>query len=144
MPRLDRWHQSCILATIQSARLRVRRLPDLRIPFIAEGVLGFQHSIMAQLRDHIRRRPVGALLDTRALKWNDGEAMQTANLRDPLLEASKRLPPHVTVGFLKTLCNAWNTSRRYRSNTKRCRFGCGLPAGDSLRHYLACPASLHM
>ena len=87
---------------------------------------------------------MSALLETRARKWDDGQAIQTSNLREPLLEASKRPSPHVIVGYLKTVCSAWDTSRRYRSNAKRCRFGCGMPAGDSLRHYLACPATLHM
>lgn len=144
MPRLDLWHRSCILATIQSARQRVLSLPDLRVPFIAEGVQGFQHAVMIQVSQHVHRRPVSTLLETRAHKWGDGHAIQTSNLCEPLLGASKKLPPHVTVGYLKTVCNAWNTSRRYRSDAKQCRFGCGMPAGDSLRHYLACPATLHM
>ena len=41
---------------------------------------------------------------------------------------------------LKTLCNAWPTSRRYGFNvSSHCRLGCFAVAGDDLRHYPFCP-----
>jgi len=143
-PRHGPWHESCILATVRSARSRVLAMPGIRIPFIAEGVMGFQRAITVQLSNHIPRRSVRSMLHQRAAKWADGDALVFANLCEPLRDACRKLPPHVTVGYLKTLCNAWNTSRRYRSDAKCCRFGCRLQAGDSLAHYLVCPATLYV
>ena len=70
--------------------------------------------------------------------------MHVLNMRDALPEAAKRPPPLGVVGFIKTACNAWNTSRRYHSDAKPCRFGCGLEGGDSLDHYLRCCHVLHV
>ena len=48
--------------------------------------------------------------------------------------------PFVLTAVLKTVCNAWPTSRRYgHNNDSRCRLGCYAVAGDDLRHYPFCP-----
>ena len=48
--------------------------------------------------------------------------------------------PFVLTAVLKTVCNAWPTSRRYgHNNATHCRLGCYAVAGDDLRHYPFCP-----
>ena len=53
---------------------------------------------------------------------------------------SKFVKPFALTAVLKTVCNAWPTSRRYgHNNASHCRLGCFAVAGDDLRHYPWCP-----
>eukprot|EP00959_Pyramimonas_sp_CCMP1952_P166458 3479334-Pyramimonas_sp.AAC.1 len=50
--------------------------------------------------------------------------------------AARKLPESCATAYVKTLCNAWNTSARYRSGTNDCRIR-GLAYGDNMKHYLS-------
>ena len=53
---------------------------------------------------------------------------------------AKFVKPFVFTAVIKTVCNAWPTSRRYGHNVaSHCRLGCFAVAGDDLRHYPFCP-----
>ena len=53
---------------------------------------------------------------------------------------AKFVKPFVFTAVIKTVCNAWPTSRRYGHNiASRCRLGCFAVAGEGLRHYPFCP-----
>ena len=53
---------------------------------------------------------------------------------------AKFVKPVVLTAAIKTVCNAWPTSRRYGHNiASHCRLGCFAVAGDDLRHYPFCP-----
>ena len=53
---------------------------------------------------------------------------------------AKDVKPFVLTAVLKTVCNAWPTSRRYgHNNASHCRVGCFAVAGGVLRHYPFCP-----
>ena len=52
---------------------------------------------------------------------------------------AKFVKPFVLTAVIKTVCNAWPTSRRYGHNiASHCRLGCFAVAGDDLRHYPFC------
>ena len=52
------------------------------------------------------------------------------------------LPPFVMASVLRSVCNAWTTSRMFRDEHPHCRFGCQAVGGDDIRHYPYCPAFL--
>ena len=55
---------------------------------------------------------------------------------------SSVLPPCVLASVLRTVCNAWTTSRRFRDEHPHCRLGCQAVGGDDIRHYPFCPVFL--
>eukprot|EP00959_Pyramimonas_sp_CCMP1952_P457566 9475158-Pyramimonas_sp.AAC.1 len=48
-----------------------------------------------------------------------------------------KYPCYIGLSILRCMCDAMNTSRRYRQACKRCRFGCS--GADDILHYLSCP-----
>ena len=58
--------------------------------------------------------------------------------------SATNLPPKVHAAHFKTLWNGWCTDRRFQKLTKSqgCKFGCGVPAQDSIEHYSCCPTVL--
>eukprot|EP00959_Pyramimonas_sp_CCMP1952_P276105 5771336-Pyramimonas_sp.AAC.1 len=56
-----------------------------------------------------------------------------------LCRIGQKLGSCVASSVLKTLCNAWATSRRFRAGRAGCRFGCYAVGGDDILHYFACP-----
>ena len=59
-----------------------------------------------------------------------------------LTEALQPLPPFAQVALLKSLHNAWATSRRFNRQALSCPW-CGIHGGDDLSHLLRCTAMLH-
>ena len=55
---------------------------------------------------------------------------------------SSVLPPYVMASVLRTVCNAWTTSRRFRDEHPHCRLGCQAVGGDDIMHYPYCPVFL--
>ena len=52
-----------------------------------------------------------------------------------------KIPPFMKVALLKSICNGWNTTRRYRQGAISCRFGCQAVGGDCQLHYCSCPVA---
>eukprot|EP00959_Pyramimonas_sp_CCMP1952_P198469 4151429-Pyramimonas_sp.AAC.1 len=59
---------------------------------------------------------------------------------------ARDLPFFITTAQLRSICNGWCTTRRFRHNgggTGNCRFGCMAVGGDSVLHYYACPVAVN-
>ena len=57
-----------------------------------------------------------------------------------LTAATRKVQPHVAMGFIKTCTNSWATSTRLHLDLElQCVFGCG-PGLDQTSHYAQCPA----
>eukprot|EP00959_Pyramimonas_sp_CCMP1952_P384661 8061625-Pyramimonas_sp.AAC.1 len=52
--------------------------------------------------------------------------------------ANRLLAPSTAVAYLKSICNAWPTTKRYRQACRPCRC-CEVEGGDSIRHMFECP-----
>lgn len=67
---------------------------------------------------------------------------QTFDIND-ICVALRAASPHLAMCWIKTVSNAWTTSRRMHEATqKMCFLGC--KALDDLRHYAVCPSLSHM
>ena len=51
-------------------------------------------------------------------------------------EAANSLQPHLTISWLRTLANGWQTTSRMQEQPRRCPWGCD--ANDALPHNLQC------
>eukprot|EP00959_Pyramimonas_sp_CCMP1952_P448455 9390194-Pyramimonas_sp.AAC.1 len=49
------------------------------------------------------------------------------------------VPAFMITAVIKTICNSWTTTRRYRQGARGCSFGCSAIGGDCFLHYLSCP-----
>ena len=54
-----------------------------------------------------------------------------------MAEIGRTSAPKVQAAYLRTICNAWCTKRRYQSQVL-CAFGCGW-GEDSLENFARCP-----
>ena len=53
-------------------------------------------------------------------------------------EAARSLQPHLTISWIRTLANGWQTSSRMQEDLRRhCPWGCD--ADDKVQHNLQCP-----
>eukprot|EP00973_Karenia_brevis_P035144 4848936-Karenia_brevis.AAC.1 len=95
---------------------------------------------MLFLRGRYHGRSAAHILRLRLQHWfeqeiND-EHMQTVVYNLHMI--GKRMPPLLFIAAIRTICNSWNTARRFQQ-TSKCRL-CSATAGDDIRHYLDCPA----
>lgn len=108
-------------------------------------LLGGRARERALTREVLRARsmvPVGRFLLARARKWVSLELASDDALVERLEAAAaerRRSAPCHGVAWLRTLCNAWNSSWRHGLGRRRCNF-CGRIAGDAAPHIWVCPA----
>ena len=103
--------------------------------------------IMKQIKHTSVAAPALSLLCSRLEHWSHWRELGPFvinNLRDVLPAILPKLPTVVGVTLIKTICNAWNTSRRLSADVKQCLLGCGRDEGDQLRHYFHCPMLWHI
>ena len=106
-------------------------------------------SIGANIDPHLvpvsgQRRPLLAILSARIEHWclggspfNDAESL-LARLNRMTNGSRSGLLPQMKIIILRTVANAWHTSRRYSRDILPCPFGCGRLRSDDLRHSAHC------
>ena len=109
--------------------LRIGHFPPRERQGLAAGEL--RAALPPYWRDLIRRR---------VSRWVPAAA--AADAADCVLYNLKHLagtiPDSVLLTYVRSVTNAWTTSRRFQEEVLPCRF-CHTELGDHIAHYLACP-----
>ena len=61
----------------------------------------------------------------------------TSNAKTLIATHLSKLPAFLTSAVLKTWVNGWCTTRRFKDNMVKCKFGCE-DGNDCIEHYLVC------
>ena len=121
------------------------RLTALPWNHFDEDTHELQRQILKKLLSEAPCSSASFLLGNRirfAFPFADASSIDLAVLR--LQIACARVGPFVAAAILKTICNAWATSARYRQGRLTCRFGCLATGGDHVQHYFDCPHVLSL
>lgn len=136
-PRRPEWSAGNSLSSMRAARARVKALPA-RI----RDAGSLQKAIQRHLERSSAVRDLQGWYARRASHlWGyappDGQSrLFFARIR----MLFRALPDFVFFARLRTLGNAWLTSRRMSRHVDVCKFGCYAVGGDCIRHYFLCPA----
>eukprot|EP00959_Pyramimonas_sp_CCMP1952_P141904 2970434-Pyramimonas_sp.AAC.1 len=140
LPRLPNWLQHSVAHTWLE---NYKRLVAIAPRLAEDDVHEVQKKVFRLLRSRREVPPIAHLLGPRIryfwpeAPWEVSDAAFRC-IHFPV----KRAGPFAAVSHIKTICNAWPTTRRFRQGTQSCRFGCKALFGDAVDHYLHCPAAL--
>jgi hypothetical protein len=136
-PRLDVWRSTQPLSYLRKVVREVEAVPGvLELP-----EAGVQKRVVAILVGREGGAGLFKVLSRRIAHFGflDSEFLAQSFVEN-MNCISGFVKPFVLSAILKTVCNAWPTSRRYGHVGKtHCRLGCFSVAGDDLRHYPFCP-----
>ncbi len=133
-PRYKEWAQNSIISHMAQNKKKVETL--VSIPSLESD--GFQRKIMGALLPQIVTKDPSRTAYERARHWDTrAEEWAGRKILQNIHRITSSLPNFVAVSYIKTLFNAWPTTRRYGQEVSQCKI-CGTCEGDSLRHYLRC------
>ena len=137
LPRHRDWAETNTLSYLLRVKREVEAIPGIPRD---EGQRHYQGILLKFLRPTADSGELRATLVRRAIHFGflDPELFAT-NFVTNLNAISSVLPPCVLASVLRSVCNAWTTSRRFRDEHPHCRLGCQAVGGDDIRHYPFCP-----
>ena len=135
LPRLRDWADTNTLSYLLRGKREVEAIPGVPVD---EGQRHYYQGVLLKsLRSITDSGDLRATLVRRAVHY--GVLMPellVANFVTNLNAVSSVLPPCVMASVLRTVCNAWATSRSFRDEHPHCRLGCQAVGGDDIRHYV--------
>ena len=140
LPRLRGWASTNSLSYLCRVKREVEAIPGAPVD---AGQLHFQRIVMTFLRSIAGSSALRDTLVRRAIHFGFRRpADMVENFVTNMNAVSTVLPPYVMASMLRTVCNAWTTSRRFRDDHRHCRLGCLAVGGHDIRHYPFCPVFL--
>eukprot|EP00959_Pyramimonas_sp_CCMP1952_P412836 8651011-Pyramimonas_sp.AAC.1 len=105
---------------------------------------GFQAQVLKRLQQLFPGIPCCEALLVRSGYFLGPQVVSQANvitLQIKLGRVGQNVPNFIMSSVIKSMCNAWSTTRRYHHRAEGCRFGCANVGGDDVCHYVKCPVS---
>ena len=141
LPRHRDWAEANSLSYLLRVKREVEAIPAVPSD---DGQRHFQGILLKFLKTTSGSGELRATLIRRAIHYGFRlPELLVDNFVTNLNAISSVLPPCVLASVLRTVCNAWTTSRRFRDEHPHCRLGCQAVGGDDVRHYAFCPVFLH-
>jgi hypothetical protein len=141
LPRHRDWAEANSLSYLLRVKREVEAIPAVPSD---DGQRHFQGILLKFLKTTSGNGELRATLIRRAIHYGFRlPELLVDNFVTNLNAISSVLPPCVLASVLRTVCNAWTTSRRFRDEHPHCRLGCQAVGGDDVRHYAFCPVFLH-
>ena len=140
--RLKSWRAGGILHDLGKAHLQAEQLIDIppEISYSIHAVKKPQKrsTILLHKAIHTKADILSWIADRIAHFLENCSDAQTNLVFQNFEHAKGFIVPHMFVGYLKAVGNAWATTKRHGHDPDPCVFGCkeGI---DSLKHYMICP-----